>query len=273
MAILPILAVVADVVFIFGGTWAIFVYADALTKPVELLLPLIMGIAITDLFQRVVRGWGYLRILPMLLWLAFTGQPLRISFATLICIPAGDRYLLVRSRQVSNQVQPVGGVLKFFDRSIKSKFYLKDDNSFATQYNDELRLQFKRGTVWAVFAFLEWFDSRLGREISPDREFVEELLDTNLLPKPLFERPRFEYIKRVVPKITWGAHFKIHELFLFEIFHLVPSDAQKQELERLAQAGSTTDLAFLTAETICREGYDPTTSATTKIGSQTKHII
>lgn len=273
MAILPILAVIADLALLIGGSWYICDHANSLAKPIELLLPLLMGVALTDLMGRVVMGWGYLRILPKLLLLAVTWRPLRISFATLICIPANDKNLLVQSKRIKNQFQPVGGVLKFFDRGIKAKFHLRDDNSFSNQYNDELRLQFEPGSVWTVFAFLKWFDSQLGREISPDREFTEELLDTNLLPAPLFSKPRFEYVKRVIPNITWGTHFKIYELFLFEVFHFVPTDAQKLELENLERAGSTSEMVFLTAETISRDGFDTSTSVTTKIGNQTKHTI
>jgi len=256
-------AVVAGIAYIILG-------ASTMSEAEKIIVPILIGTFWSDIFTRLRAGADYLRILWKLLGLAITGKPLRISFATLIRIQSDNQYLLVRSKRINQQFQPTGGVIKFYDQTIKGRFQLKDDNSFPNQDGDELRLQFEPKTVWSVFAFLKWFDSRLCRELSPDREFVEELIEPQLLPESLFAKPRFAYVKRVIPKITYGTHFKVHELFLFEIFELVPTDAQKQHL-KLMTGKTHSDVVFLTADSILRDGYDG--KATTKLGSQTKYIL
>ena len=63
-------------------------------------------------------------------------------------------------------------------------------NDYEVKPDDELDLR-RDLKARNLFGFLRWFFSRRGREVSPGREFREELLDTGILPKDLFSKVNF----------------------------------------------------------------------------------
>lgn len=110
----------------------------------------------------------------------------RLSIAYLYRIKVDNEYLLVKSR-TRNYYQPVGGCYKTLPSSsaIFEKLEVKPDRKFETEKGiakNDLRVYVKGKNV---ISFLKWFDSKKDREISPWREFCEELISEDILEKPV----------------------------------------------------------------------------------------
>lgn len=232
---------------------------------------IIGGAALTIFCQLCFKHSDYLKHFLRLCLIRLKSLPLRISFASLIRIKIDDKYVLIKSRRFNDLWQPVGGVYKFFDPNIRHTFGLQDDNGlFKKSDPNELRLSFPPNKINRVFDFMKWFDSRLGREISPDREFREELLDQGILDKEVFKEVHFQFIERHF-HLGLSDKFKLWELMAFEIFELRLSDSQKNQIKDRLQTNNK-DVILLTKNEIdhngfTREGDDY------RIGGQTKYIL
>jgi hypothetical protein len=238
---------------------------DELSKTVAAwLLPLM----IASLFESVRHSWGNIRLTVKVLRLGALGKPLRISFAALIRIKVGDDYLLLKSK-TWNQYSPPGGVYRYFDPELKKRFELTDDEKKAKNV-DELRLVFVGGSIWNVFSFIKWFETRKGRESDPHREFAEELIHNGILSSATFADVMFEYQRTIVPEIDYSVGMQKHQLFAWEIFSPVLSNAQLSEIKNLKQANDPR-FCFLTEDVIRRDGL--TDRGQVKIGSHSKHIL
>ncbi len=251
--------------FALIGTLKLF---PALPKDVDSVVQVFLAIVVGSLLQSFANSWGNIRFIAKLIWITILMKDLRISFSALIKIKVGDSYLLVRNRRFPH-FQPVGGVYKFFDKEIRERFGLINDE-LKVKDIDELRLVFPSSKVWHVFEFLSWFRSRKGRESGPHREFAEELIGSNILSASVFADVPFEYKKTITPPINFSPHLKKYELFCFEIYEAIMSAAQESAVLALRSKPST-EYCFLTAEEIERNGYRP--DGTVSIGSHTPHIL
>ncbi len=99
-----------------------------------------------------------------------------------------------------------------------------------------------RVPVEQIGDFLSWYDTQKGREISPWREFYEELIAPGIVPAAAFPFAYFDYVKTYVSGIQFSDYFQCHELLIAEIFDLVPTDEQ---LEILRQLKSKRDERFV----------------------------
>lgn len=264
--------IIAVLISFVGAAWIIYFICATknLSTPEEILLPLLLSALLSIVWQAVISVYGYAKFLPKLIYLIFAKRALRISFASLIRIKAQNKYLLVKSKR-NNLFQPVGGVLRFYDKTILNRFGLSDDQSYSQLPSDEFRLRFEPGNLGNIFKFLRWFESQKGREIDPHREFYEELIDMNILDQSIFSKPQFSYLKRVTPAIKWGNHFQVHELFLFEIFEMILSPEQENFILQLSQKTSQDEFALMTSEEIQKGGFNGTT--TRSVGNHTVHIL
>lgn len=176
----------------------------------------------------------------------YKSQHIRFSISGLykIQIPNSNKYLLVLNRRIENQLQPVGGAYKRFgDDSLFNKWQYKPDNSkngldVDDKSSSDLRFMVKGKNVIDV---LNWFDAGVERETDPRREFIEELLDTDLLDSKVFQHITHKHNRRYSKNLSWSDYFSCYEILIYDIFELIPNEEQKRALIVLSQ--QKTDLS------------------------------
>ena len=198
---------------------------------------------------------------------------IRLSISALFSIKLHNKYLLVRGGWIKNHYQPVGGVLKRLPSSYHflSQLGVLDDDKIPineTTKND-LRIRVP-GT--SLDQFLEWYESGGGREISPWREFYEEMIRSGILLADKFPHISYEHIKRCIHGIQFSTHFQCQELLIAEIYDLLPNTKQVGEFERLQEK---TDERYLwtTEEEIRSEGVIPGINFEANISSHSAWIL
>lgn len=76
-----------------------------------------------------------------------------------------------------------------------------------------------------ILNFIDWFDSKENREVSVNREFIEEIGINDEFNNQLLSKTKMEFIKQVKEPITYSKHFKVDEIKIFNIFELdIPED-------------------------------------------------
>lgn len=237
---------------------------------VNFLCTLIGGFILANLYQQFLEHKEYLGKIPSLVKIWIQDKPLRISFASLIRIKVDNKYFLIKSKRF-NLWQPVGGVYKYFDSELRRRFGLQDDiGGFKRVESNELRLSFSKEKIFKSLSFMKWFDSRLGREISPDREFREELIDSNILDRELFKEVHFEFIERSF-ELSFSQKFQVWELKAFEVFDLKLSESQHNQIRNLITSESSNFLLMAKKE-IDHDGFSSEENEL-RIGGQTKYIL
>lgn len=190
--------------------------------------------------------------------LLYRNKDVRISIAYLYRIKVGNSYLLVKSR-TRNYYQPVGGCYKTLPGSeqIFEDLKVKPDRKFETERGiakNDLRVYVKGKNV---LDFLKWFDSKKDREISPWREFCEELIAKDILPWKQFRFIDYKFKGQVKsPIITMDNGGK--GMFIFDIFDLVVNDEQRPILEKL-QGETNNEYIWVSDELIQSLGHDANT--------------
>ena len=180
----------------------------------------------------------------------------RISFAYLYRIKAGDKYFLVRNARGTGKYQPVGGVYKLQGNEkteLKNLYHVVDDdkipidNSSQDDYRLRLECRYLRG-------FLKRFDTNAKREQIDNlgREFKEEVVDTGFVN---WDQITYRVCGRYITRLEYGKHFQMYELLLADIVELIPTEDQKKDLELLSQRTSEKYI-FATAEDIKALGVD-----------------
>jgi len=160
-----------------------------------------------------------------------------ISYLFKIRIPNSNKYLLVLNRRIDGQLQPVGGAYKRYgDASLFSKWGYKPDNKRNGLSVDEKSENDLRFTIKGKYTIdvIKWFESMQEREIDPSREFKEELIDTGILDKVIFEKFNYKHIRRFSKNLVWSDFFSSYETLIYDVFELLPSDNQKSFLAELA---------------------------------------
>lgn len=207
-------------------------------------------------FDEIIKNWRRLWLfLITKTW--YRNTSIRLSISYLYRIKVNDKYLLVKSNHDGNW-QPVGGVYKTLPGSEKifEELEVQPDRVFETEKGIakcDLRVHVNGKNV---IPFLRWFDSGEDRELSPWREFCEELITTtNILKADNFRYINYKYKGRVtspIIKLDLGGL----GYFQYDIFDLVPNDGQTKELEALYGSGDGEAHRWFTAEQIKARGYD-----------------
>lgn len=183
-------------------------------------------------------------------------KDVRLSIAYLFRIRIANKYLLVKSRR-RNYYQPVGGAFKTLPGSEKifEKLNIKPDKLVETEHGiakNDLRVYMKGVNV---IEFLEWFNSKKDRELSPWREFCEELITSGILPWKPFRYIDYKFsgvVKSPILNLDSGGK----GLFLFEIYDLVINDEQRPVLEELLLNGNKQEYIWVEDYLIQRLGHD-----------------
>lgn len=191
----------------------------------------------------------------------YRNTDIRLSIAYLFRIKIDNQYLLVKSR-TRNYFQPVGGAFKTLPGSEKTfeQLGVKPDKLIETEIEKgiakgDLRV-YVRGRF--VIEFLEWFKSKEDREISPWREFCEELISTGILPWQEFRYIDYKFkstIQTPIIKLDSGGY----GIFIYEVYDLVVNDEQKPILRKLLQDGNTKEYVWADEHLINRLGHDERT--------------
>lgn len=204
-------------------------------------------------------------------WLQIKRQPLRISFSALVKIKLDKEYLLVKSARITDQWQPVGGVYKFFDENKTEELGLRDDKMYKDSPKNEFRLEFPHEKVLNAFKLEKWFYEKTGREITPHREFYEELIKTGTLDKELFAVLNFKFLnsERIY---SYSEHFKKQELKIFEIFEFIPTPEQLKAIQTLKDSKNQA-VVFLDQDTIERHGVKTPSTEEYRVGSHTQYVL
>lgn len=183
-------------------------------------------------------------------------KSIRISVAYLFRIKIDGKYLLVKSNR-RDYFQPVGGAFKTLPSSkhIFEKLNLESDRLIETEKGiakGDLRI-FTKGIN--VIEFIDWFNSKKDRELSPWREFYEELVATKILPRKKFRFIDYEYKDTVQsPVITLDTGDK--GMFIHEVYDLVPNIEQEQLLRETIEKGNSNEFIWVDSDMINRLGHN-----------------
>lgn len=201
-----------------------------------------------------------------------------ISYLIKIQIPNTNKYLLVKNRRIKDQLQPPGGVYKRYgDDSLFNEWGYKPDNNRNGLDVDEKSENDLRFMVKGKYAIdvMAWFESMKEREVSVHREFMEELLDTNILDAHIFRNIKHKHIRRFSKSLVWSDFFSCYEILIYDIFELIPNDEQKQFLIELNKKGNNINKEYIIADCddIDRLRYMENNHQIARIGQHTKLII
>lgn len=181
---------------------------------------------------------------------------IRFSISALLRIEADGKFLLTKGNRIE-QFQPVGGVLKAFitAHAKLGNLGVKADSKIPIDQDsrDDLRVFVPRRSIEE---FVRWYLEGRGRETSPWREFNEELVETGVLNAENFRAPSFDYIERRVEGIRWTPHFQCYEVLIAEVFALVPTLKQIEELRALHDRNDTPSVMWASPALIRARGYD-----------------
>jgi hypothetical protein len=245
---------------------------DSIIKYTIPILLIIIGLFDNDFWHSSFTKAGIISLLTLILgWLIDNYKQLiliintqisnrnsdfRLSIAYLYRIKVDNEYLLVKSR-TRNYYQPVGGCYKTLPSSkiIFDKLEVKPDRKFETEKGiakNDLRVYVKGKNV---ISFLKWFDSKKDREISPWREFCEELISEDILPWRQFRFIDYEFKKKIqslIIKLDSGGK----GIFIFEIFDLVINNEQLPILEKLKLKRESDKFIWVTDDLIQTLGHN-----------------
>ncbi len=210
----------------------------------------------------------------------FRNQDIRfsISYIYKIRIPDTDSYLLVRNRKIRDQLQPVGGVYKRYgDDKLFDKWGYKSDNQDNGVGSDkhtsnDLRFRVKGKNVIKV---IKWFEELREREVSANREFIEELIDTGILDNERFRKINYKYVRRFSKHLAYSEYHKCYEVLIYDVLEFLPTLEQENALRELYDKGVASDdeYAFVSDDEIGKLRCVKNGKQTSRIGHHTKLII
>jgi hypothetical protein len=217
------------------------------------------------------------RIENVAIWLIslrFRNSYIRLSISYLFRIKVDSEYLLIRSKRFP-AFQPVGGVYKRFASSTTffQELEILDDDlvPFDEVSKDDLRVRVKGKHL---VAFISWFYSGKDRELSPWREFYEELVKPGHLPSEVFPYIFYRHIKRYEHPLRYSDYAKSQELLIADIYDLVLNSAQNECLNKLhASKGSTDELIWVDEDRVRRRGALPGENSTYEISLHSSWIL
>lgn len=201
-----------------------------------------------------------------------------MSYLFRIKIPQTNAYLLVYNRRIENQLQPVGGVYQRYgdDKLFESWGYEPDNNrnGIGTDSVSSSDLRF-RVLGKNVVKVIRWFEEGKEREISAHREFTEELIDTGILEKELFNKIKYRHIGRISKNLKWSEHHSCFEVMIYDIMEFLPDDKQQKSLIELYENKDHLNNNYLIVESEDIEQLRVISDKKqiARIGAHTKFII
>jgi hypothetical protein len=211
--------------------------------------------ALTSRFVTFRRGFVWATLLTSSVWRYRT---IRLSIAYLIAISVDGELLLVKGSRITTQYQPVGGVYKARPEGMArllSLGALSDTRFVADAANHrDLRMTVPGKNLHRV---LQWFDSGQQREMSPWREFFEELVRPGLLDRDTFAYFDYSYRGRRQLPFRFDKYSQHYQLIVGDMYEMHPSDEQLDALRKLREqvrGQPDAPVLFATPEQIRRGG-------------------
>ena len=212
-------------------------------------LPLIIDSVNNLKFSRLKEG--------IYIYFLFHNKLVRLSIAYLIRIKIGNQYLLVRGERLAHQYQPVGGAYKFYQTALTflQSIESQDDNMVDVDdaSKNDLRIRIK-GKYY--FKFWKWFYSGKDRELSPHREFYEELIKSGIIDSDNFHYLEYNIIGENRLFHKYSDYARGPEVILCIIHDLLPNEQQKSDFSSIIN--KTSDLYYwATEDEIVHKGVIP----------------
>jgi hypothetical protein len=176
----------------------------------------------------------------------------RISVSYLFRIKVDARYLLIGSARWPGTYAPVGGVYKRLPGSEKRLERLKvlDDDCHPIDERSAADIRV-RVPGRNVVRFLRWFEREEDRELSPWREFYEEMIQPGHLPAANFPYIHYRYLGRHWTYPRWSSERGRFEMFVADIYDLVPTPKQREDIASLQESE---DLRWVSEQEIRSRG-------------------
>lgn len=188
------------------------------------------------------------------LWMALVttfwcrNRLVRISVSYLFRIKVDSRYLLISSSRWPGTYAPIGGVYKRLpgSKSYLDRLKVLDDDCHAIDDSSsgDLRIRVPGRNV---VRFLRWFERNEDRELSPWREFHEEMVAPGHVSAATFPYIFHRHLSRHWTYPRWSKERSRFEMFLADTVEIVLTPAQKTAIEALQGNG---DLRWVTEEEI-----------------------
>lgn len=202
----------------------------------------------------------------------YSNKNIRFSISYLFRIKIGSEYLLVKGNRI-DQYQPVGGVYKFYPGVTESfkKWDIQDDDCIPIDDDSKRDLRV-RVPGHSVMDFLNWFRHRTSREISANREFIEELIDTDILSLEHFHKLNYQFVKQIQNPIMYEKRFGCYQILIADIYELVLDEEQEKQL-KLLKNSSSEKYIWADEELIKQLGYKKKMTDTKNISPTAEWIL
>jgi hypothetical protein len=236
-----------------GVCAVILAFLDPSSVPFSLVAGFMIGIAI-PLLDIVAENGRFLRLAYYSI--RYAGKRVRVSVSYVFRIKVDNTYLLVKGGRWPHY-QPVGGVYKFSPGAqyIIDKLGILNDDLVPL---DEASMNDLRVRIPAknIVAFVRWFESGVTRETSHWREFYEELIAPGIVASKEFPFIFENFVRRDIPKIRFSTHAQSMELFIADVYEILPTPGQMEALRALKDSHSE-GVIWATENQIRRQGAIP----------------
>lgn len=228
---------------------------NSFKKP-DVLAGIIGSTILTVLIGYIIFLFNTKKYVYFFLYSKFLGigkKKIRFSISYLYGIKINGKNLLIKGNR-KEQYQPVGGVFKYYSSAKEyfQKYGVFSDDNIPIDKDSKMDLRVKVNASNA-YKFFEWFNSKKNREISIIREFREELIDSELIPKDILTSFEAEYIKTHFEGIKYKEEYKCYGISIAEIYHLKLSSTEQDNIEDYLNKNSTDKLILATDEEIERK--------------------
>ena len=198
-------------------------------------------------------------------------KQVRFSIAYLFRIKIDGKYLLVKNSKIANQYQPIGGVYKKFDsfNNLANELEVTDEKKENFWVPNDLRVYVQSKNV---IKFLEWFQTRRNREVNVVREFIEEIIDKNILEIQSLRDVEFEFIRTYDSGLHYTEQFGSYEILLHDIFAVKLKPYDEEKLKQYIESPSDNYLILVGRDDIQQKSVT-IDGVDYKIGEQTENIL
>lgn len=201
------------------------------------------------------------------------GRQIRVSYAYLFRLQYKNLYLLVKDEQGRDEYHPVGGVYKYYPDAIniEETFEGSYDGLFeiTPDTNDDLRLIIGNSKLKE---FNKWFRSYQERETYKNlsREFKEELIETGILSKKIFDQITYKYVGSYTHKDK-NEKLNIKQIHHFDIFSIRLTAQQQKEMDKLRERND--NRYIFASENNIEEGKTSFAGRVYYISKTSQHIL
>lgn len=165
----------------------------------------------------------------------------------------------------------MGGVYRNFDSfvDIANKLEVTDEKKENFRVPNDLRVYVQSKNV---IKFLEWFKTRRNREVNVVREFIEEIIDKNILEIQNLRDIEFEFIRTYDSGLHYAEQFSSYEILLHDIFEVRLKSNDAEKLKQYVDLSSDNYLILVEQTDILRKAVT-IGGVDYKIGEQTINIL